>query len=482
MNHSNDSLRDDEADHTHSVRATTSKRSENGDLTIQKPPQSWRQRLMWLGPGLTWMAAGAGGAGELLFPPRVGSLYGYALLWAIITAVILKWFINREIGRLAVCTGATLLDGFKQLPGPRNWAIWLILVPQLLVSVTAIAGLAGSAATALILFLPGDTRFWMIVTLLTTMGFLLWGHYKTLERVATVLAAVLALVAIITAMSVFPDLNSLAAGLVPQIPNNVDYSEIVPWLSFVLAGAAGMTWYSYWVVAKGYGAAQQASQPGQMLEPNSLSSHDRRYLRGWLTEMTLDITIGVIGGLLIVLAFLILGTELLRPKGLLPEEDRVAEVLGQLLGGVWGPVGFWFMTAAVLAGFWQTTLTNQDGWARLFADGTNILLQPLNVRDRWRSEAFLRRVYIVGLLTVLPAALYLAVGEPVGLLKLAGGIEAAHIPVIAWLTLYLNRRLLPRELRPSTWAFAGTAIAGLFFAVFAVVYVLQLLNFSPSSG
>lgn len=188
--------------------------------------------------------------------------------------------------------------------------------------------------------------------------------------------------------------------------------------------------------------------------------------------MTLDITIGVSGGLLIVLAFLILGAELLRPVGLLPAEDRIADVLGRLLGGVWGPVGYWFMIVAVLAGFWQTTLTNQDGWGRLFADGTNIVLQPLNLPVRWTNERFLRRAYIVVWLTILPVVIYLSVSEPVRLLQLGGLIEAAHIPAIAWLTIYLNYRILPEKLRPSRFTIIATVLAGLF---------LQYLRQSMSS-
>jgi hypothetical protein len=50
---------------------------------------------------------------------------------------MLKAFINHEIGRFAVCTGAGILYGFKHLPGPRNWALWIILLPQLLVALPA---------------------------------------------------------------------------------------------------------------------------------------------------------------------------------------------------------------------------------------------------------------------------------------------------------------------------------------------------------
>lgn len=52
--------------------------SSNSDK-ILPPPKSLKERIAWLGPGVTWMAAGAGGAGELLFPPRIGSFMAMPL-------------------------------------------------------------------------------------------------------------------------------------------------------------------------------------------------------------------------------------------------------------------------------------------------------------------------------------------------------------------------------------------------------------------
>jgi Mn2+/Fe2+ NRAMP family transporter len=83
-------------------------------------------RVRWLGPGLLWMVAAAG-SGELLFTPIVAARHGYALFWALLAAVSLKWFINREIGRYSVCTGETILQGFRRV---GNWAVWVIVVPQ----------------------------------------------------------------------------------------------------------------------------------------------------------------------------------------------------------------------------------------------------------------------------------------------------------------------------------------------------------------
>lgn len=445
--------------------STQQKASEKN--VIPQPPKG-RERIKWLGPGFLWMVSAAG-SGELLFSPRVGALYGYTLLWALLAAVLLKWFINREIGRYTVCTGATVIDGFATMKGPRNWALYLILVPQLFVAVATIAGLAGSAATALVLAVSGDIRLWTIGSILLSTALVVWGRFRLIELVATILAVLLSLAAVAAAVTVFPDLGELTKGLLPRTPPNVAYDEILPWLGFMLSGAAGMIWYSYWIQKKGYGAAHSPSKSAQ-----KYSAADQQKLKGWIRQMTLDNHLAVFGTLVITIAFLVLGTELLRPRGLVPEENRVAEVLGNLLGEVWGPVGFWFMVVGVFIGFWDTVLSDQDGFGRMFAGGTRILLAPLKPSGKWRDEVFLKRLFVIVVVTVLPIILYLLVGNPVTLLKIAGFIEAAHIPVLVLLVLLLNHRELPRALRPSLLTTLFTALAGLFFAVFAIIYILQI--------
>lgn len=431
----------------------------------------------------------AAGSGELLFTPRVGSLYGYALLWALLLAVSLKWFVNREIGRYAVCTGRNLLAGFARLPGPRGWAIWLIVVPQLLVAVSTLAGLAGSAATALVLGLPGGVRWWAVASIAVATALVVWGRYRAVEAVATVMALALGIAAVVAALAAGPDVGSFAAGLLPRPPPRTDFVEILPWLGFMLSGAAGMIWYSYWLPAKGYGAASRRLPPsggtgttpiGGISSGRAVaqppSSAETGQLRGWVRQMTLDITVAVVGTLLITVAFLILGTELLRPRGLIPEEDQVAEVLGRLLGVLWGPVGFWFMVVAVFIGFWDTILADQDGFGRMFTSGIRLLRgHTATEQPDSLAERRLRRSIVLLLLAAAPTALYLLIGEPVTLLQVAGAIEAAHIPIVAGLTLYLNRRELPRSLRPGPVALAGTTVAVLFFTVFTVFYLVAVL-------
>jgi Mn2+/Fe2+ NRAMP family transporter len=335
------------------------------------------------------------------------------------------------------------------------------------VAVATIAGLAGSAATALALVLPGPLWLWALGGILASTAVVLWGKYQAVERIAIAIAIALTGSAVIAAASVSPDLGALARGLVPQAAPGMRLADVLPWLGFLLSGAAGMIWYSYWLHAKGYALTGRVD--GRPADFERLSDTDTQRLKGWLRQMTLDNTMAVAGTLVVTIAFLILGAELLRPQGLVPDEHRVAPVLGRLLGGVWGPAGYWFMILAVFVGFWDTILADQDGFGRMFAHGARLL----GGRHGYLQDDRMRRPLIWGLLALAPAALFLSVGQPVALLQVAGGVEAAHIPVVAGLTLYLNRRRLPAAFRPSRAAVIGMGLAIAFFTAFAVAYLVQ---------
>jgi Mn2+/Fe2+ NRAMP family transporter len=66
------------------------------------------------------------GSGAVLFTPRIGSRYGYELLWLVPIVVFLMWVMIREVGWYTIATGKTIMDGYGKVPGPKGWAIWLI--------------------------------------------------------------------------------------------------------------------------------------------------------------------------------------------------------------------------------------------------------------------------------------------------------------------------------------------------------------------
>ena len=103
-------------------------------------------------------------------------------------------------------------------------------------------------------------------------------------------------------------------------------------------------------------------------------------------------------------------------------------------------------------------------------------LLPTRHADRtWAKPENIGRAAVIGWLAVLPFAVFLIFGDPVALLTLAGSIEAVHIPLVAALTLWLNRRTLPAGLRAGRIATGLVVAAILFFTTFAAYYLWQQL-------
>lgn len=471
---------------------------------VPAPPTGW-ERLRWYGPGLLWVLSSVG-SGSVLFTPRVGSRYGYELLWAALLVILTEWIIIREVGRYTVVTGRTILHGFRDVPGPRGWAVWAIFVPQLVAAVVTIAGIAALAGSALMIALPGSQALYATLLILASIVLVVTGRYKGVERISSLLAGVMVLAAVTAAVLVFGSPGEVATGIVPTIPGDFDFYFILPWLGFILSGAAGVMWYSYWVAERGYGGevggsgegaqperdgtgdgqrereqAGSAGNSGSDTRPAPQSRQERiDRLRDWMRVMSHTALIAVGGGALVVVSFLILGAEVLRPEGIVPEGIQVAEQLTRLLSDVWGAFGYWLLLVGIVVALGGTILADQDGWGRTFADAT-LLLRGKRAQQRrgWirnlmSSRERLKNAFAIVFTAAIPLVVFWLVRDPVAILSIGGIIAAAHTPVIVFLTQYLNKTRLPREMQPGWLMSAAMIASGLFFLVFAVLYLLDL--------
>lgn len=379
------------------------------------------------------------GSGSVLFTPRVGSEYGYTFLWLLWGVALLMWVMIREAGRFAVATGRTLLDGFSTLPGPRNWALWVVFVPQLLAAVAGVGGLSALVGSALAVELPGGLVLWALVWLGLSTAVVVGGGYRMVSRVALVLALALVAVAVVAAASVFTPDGDAVAGLVPSVPPDLDVPFLLPWIGTILAGSMGIIWFSYWAATRGYGGGTAQLSRGEghedpVARPSSPEERVER-LAAWFRTLSNTAAVGVVTGTLIITAFLVLGAELLGPEGVVPSGIAVATDLTQLLSEVWGRVGHWLMLAAIVVALGGSVLANQDGWSRSFAD--IILLLPLHPHESggdtqaegaprpwlrrligWRPSAMgprqaLKILFAITITGVIPAIVVVAVRDPV---------------------------------------------------------------------
>lgn len=461
-----------------------------------EPPKG-KDRLKWYGPGLMWMISSVG-SGSVLFTPRVGARYGFEFLWVALIIIFLMWIMIREVGRYSVVTGKTIFDGFKDVSGKSEWPIWLIFIPQILAAVVTIAGIAALAGSALMIALPGSQQVYAAALIVLSVILVVSGRYSVVEKVASIMAGALVLIVIVTSIRVFSSTGNFVQGLVPGIPEDLDMQFVMPWLGFILAGAAGIMWFSYWVVAREYG--------GPQLEPEDIEQkHDTKEmnkditarLKKWMNVMSNTAAIGVVGGGLVIVCFLVLGTELLKPEGNVPEGIDVAKDLSTLLSDVWERAGFWMLIISITIALAGTILSNQDGWGRMFADATLILLAPklkkwklmqregeevkeVKAKEKswWQKiiseRSKLKDAYAIVFGAIIPLIVFFLVRNPVDILSIAGTVAAVHTPVVVFLTLYLNLKRLPKALKPGAFSITCMVLSGLFFTVFAAYHFATL--------
>ena len=463
--------------------------------SVAEPPAGW-SRLKWFGPGLLWMVASVG-SGSVLFTPRVGSRYRFDMLWIALLGGFLTWVIIKEIGRYTVVTGKTILEGYGDVHGPKGWAIWIIFLPGIASGIVMVAGISALVASALMIALPGGQLMYGPIVIIGCATLVLSGHYATIEKTASLMAAVLVISALVTAVVVFPGWQTFTAGLVPVIPSDFDAYFVLPWVGFLLAGAAGVMWFSYWVAARGMGGPVEGESeltlgeesPAQ--QPRVDAQTRMKWLRRWMIVMAATAALGVVTGTIVNISFLTLGAELLAPLDTVPEGIGVAEDLAMLLSEVWGRPGFWLLIISIVIALTGSVLANQDGWGRMFADATRMLLRQHRLsldtdhsdgrfsrlaRALLANHFRLKRMYVVVVLTGVPLLVFFLLRDPVRILSIGGIISAAHMPVVVLLTLHVNRRHLPEPLRPGFIWSAIMILVGLYYAIFAGFYFYGLLT------
>lgn len=470
-------------------------------LFRQKSPQApkaWA-KLKWYGPGLLWMLS-AVGTGSILFTPRVAAVYEYQLFWLLVLVVFFMWVMIREMARFSIASGNTMLEGTYTLGGPKGWAVWFIFLPQLLAASVGIAGLSGVIGSALQSVLPGSGSLYASLLIVASTLFVASGKYLIIERLSRLMAILLMAMVIVSAVVVSPDVGKMIQGLKPSWPDKPDLYIILPWVGTILAGSMGIVWFGYWTATRGFGGGLETldrddEQESGSSETESDQSRQARIDRAkdWVKVMTGAATLGVVGGLIVIGAFLILGTELLAPDGAVPKGVDVAVDLTSLFSDVWGKTGEYLLLAAIIIALGGSVLANQDGWGRSFADITLILTREQRASGELNialkaiqamvsktgfllfKRLHLKRLFVSTVTGLIHIAIVLLFKDPVKVMSLSGIIAALHTPFIALTALYVNRTRLPEQIRPNLFETGSMFAAGLFYLGFAGLYIRDLL-------
>ena len=462
---------------------------KNENLNVKSPPKGLAVLAM-LGPAMVW-AAEFIGSGEVILSTRVGAILGPSVMWAIIVGIFLKYWIGMSGARYTVCTGEGMIDMFARMPGPKNWAVWLVLVAQFGSATIAIGSLASAGGVFINSLFPISPYFggWFVTIFAFASA---WsGGFNVIKYIMSFFVVIIIIGVLYVAISVFPPMEEFLKGLlftIPKVPewalavdgiNENPWREILPLLGWAAGGFASQVWYTYWVMGAGYGATAGRGY-GKPADENALatmSSAVAKKIKGWCHVVYYDATFAMVLGIFITVSFLIAGAGVLGANKLAPEGPDVAVTLSKIFSKDFGEIGgvlFLIAGAAALVG---TQTGQMAGWPRLLADTFRICVPGFNERFRWKTQfrMFLIFFFLSNMIIVFTLGY-----KPVTLVKLGAILDGLLLtPLQAiWIAIGLYvvlPKLLSKDayaiLKPH-WIFAVILIAA--FLVFGYFCIFQI--------
>src|SRR5690606_5993880 len=152
----------------------------------------WRS----LGPGII-TAALVFGPGSLTLTSKLGSLYGYDLLWVLVISTLLMLLFTSMGARIGLATNKSLLQTFKAKWG--NWASILTGFGIFFVCVSFQAGNSIGAGLSFAESFNSGANSWILGVSLLAISLLFFkSFYKTLEKVMMTMVGLMMISFIVT--------------------------------------------------------------------------------------------------------------------------------------------------------------------------------------------------------------------------------------------------------------------------------------------
>ena len=473
--------------------------------TAELPAPPVPKGLGWLGvvgPGVIVLGASIGG-GEFLLGPAAFVRHGFSLLWVTGVAVFLQTVFNTELMRYTLATGEPAFTGFMRTrPSAKLWA-WVYAI--LFFLQMGWPAWAANAAGALFFLLarrlagPADAAvvyYFGVGTFLVCVALLLVGRRieRTLELLNWVLVAcILGSFFILAVVFVQPDTWLGAAlgfvgfdaahGTFDFLPRGADLFLLGALAGYSGCGGVGNIVLTNWARDRGYGMGERAgyipaavgghkvqlAHSGFIFTPDA---EGMRRWRGWWRVVRADqwgiFFLGAILGMvlpaLLYVTFLPRGADIRGLSISAALAQGVGTRAGPLLAGVIAFLGVWLL--------FKSQLDIMEGMVRAVTD---ILWTGSRRLRAWRGGDVRAVYYAVLAVVVLWGFVALRLAQPVVLLQLGANVAGAVFIIASLHLLYINMRLLPRELRPPRWRCAALVGMALFYGFFVGLSLSTLL-------
>ena len=401
-----------------------------------------KRRSGWLGPGLL-ISASFIGPGTVTTATVTGASYGFALTWAIVFSIVATIILQEMSARLGLMGGLSTGEAMRET---FESPVAKLLMIALIVTAIGIGGAAyaGGDTTGTALALSDVTGLsipvlsCIIVAVIVVL--LLTGSYKVIENFMTALVIILALIFLITAVAVKPDLGAMLKGIfVPGLPDGSVLTAIaligttvVPYNVFLHSNLVQEKWGD---------------------EPGELS----------LKKARVDNVVSISIGGLITLAIVATAASTLFAQGIAAES---AAELAEPLRPVLGDFAPWALAIGLFAAGLTSAIAGPLGAAYAIS---GVLGWSSDLKDI-KFRAIYLAVVLIGLVIAVTGV------NPIQVIVLAQAANGILLPVVAFFLLYTmnNKKLLGDNAN----GVASNILGGFIFLVTVVLGGYSLYSLS----
>ncbi|MHC4167125.1 MAG: Nramp family divalent metal transporter [Planctomycetota bacterium] len=411
-----------------------------------------------LGPGLL-LAATAIGASHLVMSPQAGSLFGYQLLWLVTLTHLFKYHAFEFGPRYAAATGESLIAGYMRVPGPKGWALWILMGGTVAQGIGVLAGVVSIAAAVLTTFVGRmSLEFYTALVIVTVLGFLFLGGYGWLDFLNKIMMTVLFLATLAVFVPAVPPPAAFTNFVIPSIPEG-SIPLIAAILGWMPTGIDVSIWHSLWTLEKHPELVSKGAQGARKLEILRLSLTDMR--------------IGYALSFVVAAVFLILAALFLQGTEQKIADEEFAKSLAAIYTNRIGPWMYVVFMVAAFSAMYSTTYTVMDGFSRSFAE-TVATLRP-DLRAKWW-----KRLYWGFVLTTAIFAFVVVVksGNPVKLVTVVALLSLCVAPLYYGLNYYCVTRFITEDKFRARIPARVVALLGIVVMFLAtLLYAASKLNF-----
>ncbi|MEE8377834.1 MAG: Nramp family divalent metal transporter [Candidatus Aminicenantaceae bacterium] len=210
-----------------------------------------KNRKASFGPGFLVTAAFIG-PGTVTTCSLAGANFGYALIFALVFAVITTIILQGMTGRLSLGSGLDLAQSLRGHSQNRWTRILFIILTLSSITLGCAAYEAGNiigGSLGMNLITPVSQKVWVVLIALVAMLILGAKKYRLVEKVLIFLVFIMSLSFITTLIIIKPDITAILKGFIPTFPKNSLFiilalvgTTVVPYNLFLHSSAVKEKW------------------------------------------------------------------------------------------------------------------------------------------------------------------------------------------------------------------------------------------------